>query len=174
MATIKFSINATPIEVATVQQGTGPNIASTECYGTVAGNGEDTGITIVASGGGNDGYVNGAPYYLSATAVAEASADLVTDLSNLRFVYFKHTGYQYSTTSALSTTANTADYLAIQTNCASNHRVTIARLKAGESIVLPMRGATNINQVEVSSGDGTNVDSTTGANTIAVEMIAVA
>ena len=174
MATIKFSINATPIEVATVQQGTGPNIASTECYGTVAGNGEDTGITIVASGGANDGYVNGAPYYLSATAVAEASAVLVTDLSNLRFVYFKHTGYQYSTTSALSTTANTADYLAIQTNCASNHRVTIARLKAGEAIVLPVRKGFSLNEFAICSSDGTNEDGTTGDNTIAVEFIAFA
>ena len=55
----------------------------------------------------------------------------------------------------------------------TDHTV-IARLLAGESIVLPMRGATNISQLEISSSDGGNLDSSTGLNTIAVEMIAVA
>tara|TARA_R100000664_G_C2746505_1_gene134167 strand:+ start:549 stop:1073 length:525 start_codon:yes stop_codon:yes gene_type:complete len=174
MATIKFAISATPIEVATVQQGTGPSIAATECYGSVSGSGEDTGVTIQASGGSNDGYVDGAPYYLSATAVAESSAVLLTDLSNLRFVYFKHTGYQYSSTSALSTTANTTDYLSISTNCASNHRVVIARLKAGEGILLPVRKGCSLNEFAICSSDGVNEDTTAGDNTIAVEFLAFA
>ena len=174
MAKIRFSVSATPIETATVQQGTGPDIVATECYGTTGGNGEDTGVTIAASGGSNDGYVDGAAYYLQATAVVESSAVLVTDLANLRFVSFKHTGYEYSSTSALSTTTNTTDYLSIQTNCASNHRVTIARLKSGESIVLPVRKGCTLNEFAICSSDGTNEDGTTGASTIAVEFLAFA
>tara|TARA_R100001594_G_C4047711_1_gene264450 strand:+ start:1318 stop:1842 length:525 start_codon:yes stop_codon:yes gene_type:complete len=174
MATVKFSISATPIEVATVQQGTGPNIAATECFGTVGGSGEDTSITIEATGGANDGYLNGAPYYLSATAVAESSAVLLTDLANVRWVYFKNTGYQYGSTSALGSTANTVDYLSIQTNSASNERVTIARLKAGEAIMLPVRKGCTLNEFAICSSDGGNEDGTTGANTIAVEFMAFA
>ena len=86
----------------------------------------------------------------------------------------KHTGFEYSTSSALSTTVNTTDLLTILITGGTDHTV-IARLEAGESIVLPMRGATNISQIEISSSDGVAVDTTAGTQgTIAVEMIAVA
>ena len=84
-----------------------------------------------------------------------------------------HLVFQFGTSSALSTTTNTVDALTILVTGGTDHTV-IARLLAGESIVLPMRGATNISQLEISSSDGGNLDSSTGLNTIAVEMIAVA
>ena len=146
---VQFAVSVTPIEdVGASSQGGASNfIAASECFGTAGGNGHVggsntdgdklTGITIESGGGAHDGYTDSAKYYLQATAVAEASAVLVSDLANLGFVYFKHTGFEYSTTSALSSTANTADLLSISTNSASNERVVIARLYAGEAICLP-------------------------------------
>ena len=56
----------------------------------------------------------------------------------------------------------------------TNHRVTIARLKSGESIVLPVRKGCTLNEFAICSSDGTNEDGTTGASTIAVEFLAFA
>ena len=183
---VQFAVSVTPIEdVGASRQGGASNfIAASECFGTAGGNGHVggsntdgdklTGITIESGGGAHDGYTDSAKYYLQATAVAEASAVLVSDLANLGFVYFKHTGFEYSTTSALSSTANTADLLSISTNSASNERVVIARLYAGEAICLPVRKGCSLNAFAICSSDGTNVDNSTGANDIGVEFMAFA
>ena len=183
---VQFAVSVTPIEdVGASSQGGASNfIAASECFGTAGGNGHVggsntegyklTGITIESGGGAHDGYTDSAKYYLQATAVAEASAVLVSDLANLGFVYFKHTGFEYSTTSALSSTANTADLLSISTNSASNERVVIARLYAGEAICLPVRKGCSLNEFSICSSDGTNVDNSTGANDIGVEFMAFA
>jgi hypothetical protein len=183
---VRFAVSVTPIEdVGASQEGSASNfIAASECFGSAGGDGQVggaaadgdklTGLTIESGGGANDGYTDSAKYYLQATAVAEASAVVVTDLESLGFVYFKHTGFEYSSTSALSTTANTADLLSISTNSASDERVVIARLYAGEAIALPVRKGTSLNNFAIASTDGTNVDTTTGANDIAVEFIAFA
>lgn len=183
---VQFAVSVTPIEdVGASSQGGASNfIAASECFGTAGGNGHVggsntdgdklTGITIESGGGAHDGYTDSAKYYLQATAVAEASAVLVSDLANLGFVYFKHTGFEYSTTSALSSTANTADLLSISTNSASNERVVIARLYAGEAICLPVRKGCSLNEFAICSSDGTNVDNSTGANDIGVEFMAFA
>ena len=183
---VRFAVSVTPIEdVGASQEGSASNfIAASECFGSAGGDGQVggaaadgdklTGLTIESGGGANDGYTDSAKYYLQATAVAEASAVVVTDLASLGFVYFKHTGFEYSSTSALSTTANTADLLSISTNSASDERVVIARLYAGEAIALPVRKGTSLNNFAIASTDGTNVDTTTGANDIAVEFIAFA
>ena len=64
----------------------------------------------------------------------------------------------------------------------SNYSDTIARLKAGEAIVLPIRSKATVSNHSlvvdgtkflVASTDGTNYDGTIGANTIAVEFLAV-
>ena len=179
---VRFAVSVTPIEdVGASSQGGSSNfIAASECFGTAGGDGQVggantdgdklTGITIESGGGANDGYTD----YLQATAVAEASAVLVSDLANLGFVYFKHTGFEYGTTSALSSTANTADLLSISTNSSSNERVVIARLYAGEAIALPVRKGCSLNEFAICSSDGTNVDTSTGANDIAVEFMAFA
>ena len=172
---IRFAVSATPVETVTSgsTEATTFDVPSVECFCTVGGTGEVTGVAYVDAGGANDGYAGGSPVYISAAAAADGSGTGLTSLASCKFLFLKHTGFQYSSASALSSTANTADLLTVLVTGGTDHTV-IARLKAGESVVLPMRGATNINQFEVSSSDGANVDSTTGANTIAVEMISVA
>ena len=183
---IRFAVSATPIEdVGASQEGSVSNfIAASEAFngggsGQVGGAATDgdklTGITIESGGGAHDGYTDSAKYYLSATQAAESSAVLIADLAALGFVYFKHTGFEYSTTSALSSTANTTDLLSIQTNSASNERVTIARLYAGESIVLPVRKGTSLNNFAICASDGVAVDGTASTQgTIGVEFMAFA
>ena len=180
--TVRFAVSVTPIEdVGTSQIGGVSNyIAASECFsgggsGEVGGSGDSlTGITIEDTGVDEDGYLNGAPAYRQATAVADASAVAMPALANVGFVYFKHTGFEYSSTTTKSTTANTADLLTIQTNSASNELVVIARLAAGEAIVLPVRETTNLSSFKINSSDGTNVDTSTGANDIAMEYMAFA
>ena len=184
---VRFAVSVTPIEdVGSSQEGTVSTfIAASECFGSVGGDGQVggaatdgdklTGITIVSGGGANDGYTDGAKYYLSATQAAESSAVLITDLAAVGFVYFKHTGFEYSSTSALSETVNTTDLLAIQTNSASNERVTIARLYAGEAIVLPVRLGCTLNEFAICASDGVAIDGTASTQgTIAVEFLAFA
>ena len=174
---VRFSVSCQPIEdVGASQQGSASNyIPASECFpgggtGEVGGSGDSlTGITIESSGVDEDGYLNGAKAYRQATAVADGSAVAMPGLANVGFVYFKHTGFEYSSTTALSSTANTADLLTIIAGS-----TVIARLAAGEAIVLPVRETTNLNAFSISSSDGTNVDTTNGANDIAMEYMAFA
>ena len=173
---MRFAVSATPVETVTSgsTEATTFDVPSVECFGSVGGSGEVTGVAYVDAGGANDGYAGGSPVYISAAAAADNSGTALTSLGTCKFLYLKHTGFEYSSASALSTTVNTTDLLTILITGGTDHTV-IARLKAGESIVLPMRGATNISQIEISSSDGVAVDTTAGTQgTIAVEMIAVA
>jgi hypothetical protein len=112
--TVRFSVTCQPIEdVGASQQGSVSHyIAASECFtgggaGEVAGSSDAlTAVTIDSTGGNNDGYLNGSPFYISAAAAAESAASLITDLAAVGFVYFKHTGFEYSSSSALSNTAN--------------------------------------------------------------------
>jgi len=96
-------------------------------------------------------------------------------------LYIKHTGFEYSSATALGD-ANTTDILSVLAAFAADQYVTIARLKAGEAIVLPIRSKATVadhslvvdgTKILVASTDGTNYDGTIGANTIAVEFLAV-
>ena len=172
---IRFAVSATPVETVTSgsTEATTFDVPSVECFGSVGGSGEVAGVAYVDAGGANDGYLSGSPFYISAAAAIDTAGTALTSLASCKFLSLKHTGFQFGTSSALSTTTNTVDALTILVTGGTDHTV-IARLLAGESIVLPMRGATNISQFEISSSDGGDLDASIGANTIAVEMVSVA
>jgi hypothetical protein len=167
---ISFAVSATPIETVSSlsTEATAYSVASGECFGSVGGSGDVTGVSYVDAGGANDGYASGSAYYDSAPAQASGSGDALTSLASCRFLFIKHTGFQGGSSGAKSDTANTTDYLNISM---ASGNVVIARLKSGEAIMLPLRGATNISSFEIAS---TNSAGSAGANSIAVEMIAVA
>jgi len=176
--TVRFAVSVTPIEdVGTSQIGGVSNyITASECFngggsGEVGGSGDSlTGITIEDTGVDEDGYLNGAPLYRQATAVADGSAVAMPSLAAVGFVYFKHTGFEFSSLTSLSdSNANTADLLTIIAGS-----TVIARLAAGEAIVLPVRETTNLNAFSIASTNGTNVDTTAGNNDIAMEYMAFA
>ena len=81
-------------------------------------------------------------------------------------VAVKHTGYQYSSASTLSTTANTADYLAVFIHDGSADRY-VGTLKSGEMIVLPIRGRASMTvKVQSTDSDGDSA----GSNTIGAQV----
>lgn len=168
---VKFSISVTPIEDNTDQKGDSNLIAASECYGTVSGNGEID-VTIETTGGSNDGYVNGDAYYESAAVIAENSVTPGTHgfvAMSCDILVIKHTGFRGDTPPAKSSIANTTDYLSVMVNAAAGTDICIARLKAGEAMILPSRAGMTSNNIMIAS---TNGSGSAGSNTIAVEFLA--
>ena len=189
---VQFAVSMTPLEmVGSSSEGSTQNfIVASEAYGSGGGSGEVTGLDIISGAGAGDGYDDGTRYYQSAAAIAEdnasdaaASHDLgaMDATTGIEFLYIKHTGFEYSSATAFLV-ANTADVLSVLAYFGADQYVCIARLKAGEAIVLPIRSkATVANHSLVVDGtkilavstDGTNYDGTIGANTIAYEFVAI-
>jgi len=190
---VQFAVSMTPLEMvgASSEGSTQTFIVASEAYGSGGGSGEVTGLDIISGAGAGDGYDDSTKYYQSVTAIAEDNAtNTVTDndlgvmdaTTGIEFLYIKHTGFEYSSATALSSTANTADILSVLAAFAADQYVTIARLKAGEAIVLPIRSKATVTdhslvvdgtKILVASTDGTNYDGTTGASTIAMEFVAI-
>ena len=189
---VQFAVSMTPLEmVGSSSEGSTQNfIVASEAYGSGGGSGEVTGLDIISGAGAGDGYDDGTKYYQSAAAIAEDNAsdaagshDLgaMDATTGIEFLYIKHTGFEYlSPTSFLVT--NTADVLSVLAYFGADQYVCIARLKAGEAIVLPIRSkATVANNSLVVDGTkilavstvGTNYDGTIGENTIAYEFVAI-
>jgi hypothetical protein len=189
---VQFAVSMTPLEmVGSSSEGSTQNfIVASEAYGSGGGSGEVTGLDIISGAGAGDGYDDGTRYYQSAAAIAEDNAsdaagshDLgaMDATTGIEFLYIKHTGFEYSSATAFLV-ANTADVLSVLAYFGADQYVCIARLKAGEAIVLPIRSkATVANHSLVVDGtkilavstDGTNYDGTIGENTIAYEFVAI-
>ena len=145
-------------------------IRSTECYQVDrADRATETyeEIEYAETGGSDDGYLDGSPYYVQITSTSTAT---ILGLTDIVFLYCKHTGYEYSSSSALGD-ANTSDYIEIRTTSSSGQ--VIAVLAAGQSIVLPFTGGDS----GVDSGDFYFQSATArliaGTNDIAMEFICV-
>ena len=189
---VQFAVSMTPLEmVGSSSEGSTQNfIVASEAYGSGGGSGEVTGLDIISGAGAGDGYDDGTRYYQSAAAIAEDNASdaagshglgAMDATTGIEFLYIKHTGFQYSSPTAFLV-ANTADVLSVLAYFGADQYVCIARLKAGEAIVLPIRSkATVANHSLVVDGtkilavstDGTNYDGTIGENTIAYEFVAI-
>jgi len=191
---VQFAVSMTPLEmVGASSEGSAQNfIVASEAYGSGGGSGEVTGLDIITGAGDGDGYDDGTKYYQSAAASAEDDAtNTVTNFdlgvmdatTGIEFLYIKHTGFEYSSATALSSTANTADILSVLAAFAADQYVTIARLKAGEAIVLPIRSKATVSnhslvvdgtKILVCSTDGTALDGTIAIQgTIAYEFVAI-
>jgi len=189
---VQFAVSMTPLEMvgASGQGGAENFIAASEAYGSGGGSGEVTGLDIISGAGAGDGYDDGTIYYQSAAASAEDDAtNTVTNFdlgvmdatTGIEFLYIKHTGFEYSSATALGD-ANTTDILSVIAAFEADKYVTIARLKAGEAIVLPIRSKATVTDHSlvvdgtkflIASTDGSNYDGTIGANTIATEFVAI-
>ena len=187
---IQFAVSATPIEgVGAAQQGGATTfIIASETTGSIGGSGEVTALEtgFDSSGGVAHGYASGAKQYISSASATTPTA--FAALTGIEFVSIKHTGFAYSSATALG--AVTTDYLTIralngsdgqsvvQGTLAAGEEPIIAVLKAGEAIVLPLRGG-DAGAGDVPSGAFFGHHSTTiannvaGAGTIAIEYLAV-
>jgi len=193
---VRFAVSATPIEdVGSTQQGSVSTfIAASECF-SVGGSGEVESITIVGSGGSNDGYANGSPYYHQAIKAAEVTAGnsdagatyILPALTSCKFIVLKHTGFEGAASGSKGSDAETTDAVSVIAWGGGYNQVDgdtsandawfwqpIARLKAGEAIVLPLRAGMSTANIRLCASDGTNLDGTIGsnANGVAVEFSA--
>jgi len=189
---VQFAVSMTPLEMvgSSSEGSTQTFIVASEAYGSGGGSGEVTGLDIISGAGATNGYDDGTRYYQSAAAIAEDNAsdaagshDLgaMDATTGIEFLYIKHTGFEYSSATALGV-ANTADILSVLAYFAADQYVCIARLKAGEAIVLPIRSKATVSthslvvdgtKILAVSTDGTNYDGTVGASTIAYEFVAI-
>tara|TARA_Y100000310_G_C20241243_1_gene604775 strand:- start:19 stop:564 length:546 start_codon:yes stop_codon:yes gene_type:complete len=172
---IQFSLDLKPMELIEASAWTNAgskfvdtHITSTECYGRRISESRMTTEQVEwqDTGGADDGYLNGEPFYVGVTTTSLASISGLTDIA---FLYCKHTGYEYSSSSVLGD-ANTADYLEIRADSLSGQ--VIAVLAPGQCIALPFT-----TDAGVDSGDFFFQSATArllaGANTIAMEFICV-
>ena len=190
---VQFAVSCTPCEmVGASSEGSAENfVGATECYGSGGGSGEVDDLDIITGGGAGDGYDDGTKYYQEAKKVAEdtaAATPATYDLgvmdatTGIEFLYIKNPGYVYSSATALGA-ANTTDVLSVLACFTTSQYVCIARLKAGEAIVLPVRSKATVGSSSlvvdgtkflVCSTDGVALDGTIGTNsTLAVEFLAI-
>lgn len=181
--TIRVLLNVTPRESVKQESGkrsttwTDVEIASTLCppanaqYVTQIVDYEDTG-TI------HDGYLNKSKFYAEVTNATTPLAT-VTGLTHVEFIYIKHTGYQFDSSTTLSSTTNVADNILVRIG--TNTGRIIACIPPSGAIALPIQSAAGwtgggATADFVDSGDfffkSINPDSlANGANGIAMETI---
>ena len=169
---VRYSINVTPIEEVQEHYGftTGDEdvniltnnttriteVIATEVQQTLGCSSDN--IALAASYETNtnslNGFASGTAYIL--TAPANTTATVLPTLAACDLLYLEHTGYQQASSGAAETdTVNTTDYLTVATAATSG--IIVAILKAGEGVVLPMRGVTNANvfYIRSSQANGT-------------------
>lgn len=185
---VQFAVSCTPIESLAEQQGGTTNILSSEVARSLGGSGSvvDLATGFDATGGAAHGYASGVANYVSSAAATTPTA--FSALTAVEFVIIKHSGYRYSSLTALGV-VNTTDYLTIRALAGTDGAVLtglatlddgeqpiIAVLKAGEAIVLPLRGGDGgapMSMAYYGHHSTTIAANAAGGNTIAIELIAV-
>ena len=185
---LRYSISVTPLETVTEQYGfTGEvvdilqdyatrsvDVIMTEVQQTLGCSSADFTLSVDDLTNTTHGFASGAPYYLTAPAVANSSGSTTTlpSLAAAQFVYIENTGFQQASSSAtIGTTVNTTDYLIVQSHATGTSGIEVAVLAANESVVFPLRGVANANTLHIRSG---NADGdAAGANTLGAKFLSV-
>jgi len=195
---LKWSISMTPIEVLSDAEGSERLIPSSTCYGTVGGNGTLAGgssakLTIDDAGDATSGYIDGVKQYKSIASAAEATGTALTALgvggnaTDDEGIWIKNSGYQFSSFTSLSSTANAAttflvvraitEYdgsaLSAQSGISSGDEPIVAVLAAGEGIFFPLRKTMSNQSFSLASStvDLDNGNITASSETIAAEIL---
>jgi len=125
----RFSVSMTP--VVTVDAVAGASLETNSLHEdvrkTVGGSGEVTYNGAIDYGGWSDG----TPTYLSAT-----SGGVTVGNTDTQLLYIEHTGYEYSSGTVLGDATSGKVSVLIDLEI-------FARLSAGESIVIPVNGASS-------------------------------
>lgn len=143
VGTIRVLLNITPRESVRQESDkrsttwTDVEVASTLCppanaqYVTQIVEYEDTG-TI------HDGYLDKARFYAEVTNASTPLAT-VTGLTHVEFLYIKHTGYQYDSSTTLSTSVNITDNILVRIG--TNTGPIISCIPPSGAIALPLQSA---------------------------------
>lgn len=131
---VEFAVSATPIFSHSAGEGEAVDVIAADVGKTVGGSGN-----VTVTWGSTGGYASGSPTYVS------TGSNIV--MTSGKFIWIKHTGYQYSDGSTLG--AATTETLTIAVGA-----VTVAILGAGQAITLPYSSATS-NTFVLTASSGT-------------------
>ena len=181
---VRYAISLTPVEEVTEHYGfededvdilTDNTTRITEVIATEIqtslGGGSSAGIDLATNfetmTAATHGYAGGTAYIISAPG--HVNAHQMPSVVYCDVLYIENTGYEQASDGAMETsTSNSTDYLTVEVN---NNGTKVAILKAGESVLFPMRGVSNSNVFWVSStaANGTSP----GENTLGCKFLAL-
>ena len=166
---VRYAVSLTPYEEAATDVDIDTFILATEVQETLGASSQDIALAtnFATMTNSTHGTTSGAPYYLSAPA---ATAGLqMPAVASCDILYIENTGFEQSSSSVTKgTTANTTDYLTVEVG---DNGTAVAILKAGEAVILPMRGGTNSNAFYISA---TAVNGTSaGGNTLGAKFLSL-
>jgi len=144
---VEYAVSATPIFSHSAGEGVAADVIAADVNKTLGGNG-----SVTCTWGTTIGYTSGSPSYVTTAtnySVGATAAELET-FTSVNFVIIKHTGYLYSSSSALG--AATAEKLKITMAATIADATTVAVLNPGEAIILPYNSA--VTPTLYGAGDG--------------------
>jgi len=136
---VNFSVSCTPV----VSVSSGENVAvdtiAVDMQKSLGGSGEvqsgETSPSVTVDFTTTTGYSSNTVAYQQINTNASTS-EIIADASSTDFICIRHTGFEYSTSTALSSTSTTmAVDIYVGTQC-------VGSIRADEAIVLPLRGKT--------------------------------
>ena len=148
---IKYAVSATPIYELSDTEGGPINVIAKDIGKTVCGGGESA-----CGYASTEGFAAGVPTYVKAgdDMATSATALSLGTLSATKFIYIKHTGFEWdAVTNDGSTLGDATDkQVKITTAATIANAGTIAVLNPGDSIILPFNTA--LTPTLFSAGDG--------------------
>ena len=166
---VTYAIRLTPYEEATTDVDLDTYIIATEVQETLGCTSQaiDLATNFGSMTNTTHGFASGAAYYLSAPAAT--GGVVLPTLAACDVLYLENTGFQQSSASGTKgTTVNVTDYLTVEVG---DNGTKLAILKAGEGIILPMRGTTNANVFYISSTAVNGVSA--GGNTLGCKFLSL-
>ena len=172
---VRYSIGVTPIETLGARVGDfDEDIIMSEVQDIIGCSSQDIALTQDNLALATHGFEVGVPYILTAPAVANDSSS-TTQLPSVGacdLLYIENTGYQQSSSGTLqTTTANTVDYLIVQSHATGTSGIELALLKANEGVVFPLRATANANTFYIRSGNADG--NAAGGNTLGAKFLAL-
>jgi hypothetical protein len=157
---VEYAVSATPVvTVAAATESPTYDALAVDVAKQLGSNG-----SVTVTWGTTVGYAAGAAAYVTSGTAAYTAGQTASSLgtfTSTKFVYIKHTGYLYSSTSVLG--ATTTLKLKICSVATIADATTIAILNPGDSIILPFNTACTPTLYAASE---------TASNAIAVEVMA--
>tara|TARA_R110002020_G_scaffold91130_3_gene221547 strand:+ start:1085 stop:1528 length:444 start_codon:yes stop_codon:yes gene_type:complete len=133
---VDFAVSATPIYSHSAGEGAATDVIAADVGRSLGGNGSQAAVW-----GSTEGYSSGDPVHKIATSSA-ASLDTLT---NIKFLFIKHSGFEDDA----KATANTTSKLSVSLGASA----VFAVLASGDAIVLPFVTATSPDvQVKTDTG----------------------
>jgi len=157
---VEFATSITPIVTIAAVSGASSahDVIETDIGKSIGGSGSVASTSSTAHT--TVGYSSGSPAYGQAVVNGGTKVQLGADATDYKMVFIKHTGFEYSTSSALSSTANTQSLIV--------YIETTADMVTSASFTIPSGGAVCIPSINLGTAMGLWTESS-GANTIAIE-----